>query len=488
MSSLRRSIAYSALQSYVSIGLQLVSTAILSRILTPAQIGVFGIAAVFSAIASTVRDFGISEYLIQAKDLTNSKIRAAFATNIITSWTMAFAMLIASAPVGTFYKSSEITMVMRVQTLNFLLIPFGAINMAWFRRELNFKPIFYCSVASDIAGLLVAITLGVKGMGALSLAWSSLAGISVTVIISMALRPPAIPRWPSIKGAGEVARFGAYASSLYAIGQLGRGAPEMILGRVLGVTGVAMFSRGGGLMQMFRMLIARAFGPVCMPYFARAARDEGTICDAYCRSSNLLNCLSFTVIGFLGLAAFPLIRIVYGSQWDAAVPLARILCAAGIIEVVHTMAKEALMSGGHIKVATRLQFFQQILQVLGLLFAFPFGLRGACWGTLASTIGTAALSQWHMWIAARFTLKHLWTAVSAGLFVALVALAPLLIFEFTKPADASNYLIRLIIYAPMTAIVWLLVVRWIAHPLWRELINASAPLRARFVGQNFPGA
>ncbi|MDE2160854.1 MAG: oligosaccharide flippase family protein, partial [Burkholderiales bacterium] len=188
MSSLRRSIAYSALQSYVSIGLQLVSTAILSRILTPAQIGVFGIAAVFSAIASTVRDFGISEYLIQAKDLTNSKIRAAFATNIITSWTMAFAMLIASAPVGTFYKSSEITMVMRVQTLNFLLIPFGAINMAWFRRELNFKPIFYCSVASDIAGLLVAITLGVKGMGALSLAWSSLAGISVTVIISMALR------------------------------------------------------------------------------------------------------------------------------------------------------------------------------------------------------------------------------------------------------------------------------------------------------------
>jgi O-antigen/teichoic acid export membrane protein len=108
MTELRRSLIYSAAQSYISVALQLVSTAVLSRILTPAQVGVFAVATVFAALASNVRDFGIAEYLIQAKDLSADRIRAAFAANIITSWSMALAMWIASTPVGDFYHSPQI--------------------------------------------------------------------------------------------------------------------------------------------------------------------------------------------------------------------------------------------------------------------------------------------------------------------------------------------------------------------------------------------
>ena len=67
----------------------MLGTMIISRLLTPAETGVFAVAAVFAAFASTFRDFGVAEYLIQEKELDDTKIRAALTVNIVISWLMA---------------------------------------------------------------------------------------------------------------------------------------------------------------------------------------------------------------------------------------------------------------------------------------------------------------------------------------------------------------------------------------------------------------
>ena len=109
MPELRRSIAYSAAESYIGVAIQLLSTVILSRILTPSEVGAFAVAAVFAALASNFRDFGIAEYLIQLGKLTDTHLRAAFAVNIITSWSMALLIFTAANWAGAFYKSDTIT-------------------------------------------------------------------------------------------------------------------------------------------------------------------------------------------------------------------------------------------------------------------------------------------------------------------------------------------------------------------------------------------
>lgn len=89
MTAIRRSLAYSIADSYLALPLQLVGTMIISRLLTPAETGVFAVAAVFAAFASTFRDFGVAEYLIQENELDAEKIRAALTVNIAISWAMA---------------------------------------------------------------------------------------------------------------------------------------------------------------------------------------------------------------------------------------------------------------------------------------------------------------------------------------------------------------------------------------------------------------
>ena len=60
MTRVRRSLLMSSAESYLTVMLQIGSTVIIARLLTPEQIGVFAIAAVFASLASSFRDFGVA--------------------------------------------------------------------------------------------------------------------------------------------------------------------------------------------------------------------------------------------------------------------------------------------------------------------------------------------------------------------------------------------------------------------------------------------
>lgn len=104
MTTIRRSLAYSIASSYFSLPLQIIGTMVMSRLLTPAETGVFAVAAVFAAFASTFRDFGVAEYLIQEKELTVEKIQSALTVNIAISWFMGFLLFFGAPFVANFYR------------------------------------------------------------------------------------------------------------------------------------------------------------------------------------------------------------------------------------------------------------------------------------------------------------------------------------------------------------------------------------------------
>jgi O-antigen/teichoic acid export membrane protein len=306
---------------------------IMSRLLTPAETGVFAVAAVFAAFASTFRDFGVAEYLIQERDLRDEHIRAALTVNIFVSWAMSILLFFAAPYAADFYRTPGVADVMRIQSINFILIPFGAVTMAFFRRQLDFRPVFIANQASNITVFIVAIACAMNGLSFMSLAWSSLAGVIVTVCISIYFRPPGFPRWPGIRGIRRVVDFGKFASGVYIFGQIGRGAPEMIIGRVQDMASVALFSRGGGIVELFNKTVIRGVLPVCLRIFPGATGKVARL-----RALPPKHLLSDRD----RLAA---IRLRVGNglfsntdhlrhPMDAAVPLTKILCLVGGIELI----------------------------------------------------------------------------------------------------------------------------------------------------------
>ena len=78
--------------------------------------------------------------------------------------------------------------------------------------------------------------------------------------------------------------FGKHATGIYFFGQIGKSAPELIIGRVLGMAPVAFFSRANGLSELFQRTVVRAVLPVCLPYFAHESRNGEDMRNGYLRT------------------------------------------------------------------------------------------------------------------------------------------------------------------------------------------------------------
>ena len=440
----------------------------MARLLTPEETGVFAVAAIFAAFASTFRDFGVAEYLIQEKEVTNEVIRAAFAVNIMISWAMCAVLLVLAPFVAEFYHHQGIAHVMQIQAISFLFIPFGAVTLAYFRRQMDFRPIFFVGVWASTVSFTTAIICALNGLSYLSLAWSSLAGVIATVAVSIWFRPAGFPAWPALAGVKRVISFGKYASGIYMFGQLGRGAPEMIIGRTNDLASVAIFSRGYGMLELFNRSVLSAISPICLPYFAKGSQQDGGVAVGYLKSMTFITVIGWPFFAFTGIVAFAAVRIIYGNQWMAAAPLAQILSLVAAIELTHYFSKEALMAAGHVSRSNSLQFYHQCARILGLLLVIPYGLTGACIGlSLASVVGFV-LSQLRLQQSIGLKAKDVIRSCAPSAFISLVSSAPLLIWTIWIPIDANNYLWVGGIGGLQVLLVWLWLLWLLKHPLWKE--------------------
>ena len=468
--------------------LQLASTVIIARLLTPAEVGVFAVAAVFAGLASTFRDFGVAEYLIQERELTQDKIRAALTLNIIVSWSMALALFAAGPVAGDFYREPGVVNVMWVQALTFLLIPFGAVTQAWFRRELNYRPIVICNLLANIAAFATAVGLAYLGFGYMSLAWSGLVGIVVTVTAVAWFRPKDFPLWPSLKGVGQVFHFGKFASAIYLMEQVGKGAPELVIGRALTMADVGMFSRANGLVEMFHRLVMRPVLQVCMPYFAKSDREQGSLVAAYLHSLSLLTAVGWPFLAFLSVIAFAAIRIIYGTQWMQAVPVAQVLCVVGAVQLMYLMAREALLACGAARRANHLQMGLLSLQLLGLSLIVPLGLMGAAVGLLAAALCSAALTQWHLHRGIGLALQDVVKHCLPSLALTALAVAPVGLWAALQPIGEANYWQFALVGGTLTTGLWLAGLRLMRHALWHELTIVGARVLQAIKARRAPAA
>ncbi len=486
MTTVRRSFAYSLADNYLGVVLQLISTFVISRLLSPGEIGIFSVAAALSALASTFRDFGVAEYLIQAPKADDRRLRAALAANLAVSWAVAAVLLAVSVPAGDFYRNDGVATVLQVLSINFLLIPFGAVTMACFRRELNYRPIFIINVSSSIAGFIVAIGAAMAGLSYMSMAWGALAGIVVTIGVATLLRPAHMPWMPSLRGIGEVIRFGKFATGAYLVEQLGRSAPEAVIGRAIDLAAVAFFSRANGILEIFNRAVMRAVVQICLPYFAQRERVSGDARADYARTAAYVTAVGWPFFLVALPLAYPLIRTLYGPQWIASVILAQVLCVAAMVELPYTLASEMLVAKGRIDLSTRLQMLTQGIRIAGILAFIPFGLLALCWALTAIALANSSIAAWYLWKVIGLRPIVLIRSCASSAVVGVFCAAPVVLISVAMPATDDNHLTTLALTLPVAVVAWLLGIALTRHPIWAEVKQLTRVVAAWRRGRDEP--
>ena len=131
MPSVYRSLVFSFIEKFSLIGITLFSYILIARLLTPEEIGIYSVAAALIAIAQVVREFGVGNYLIQEKDITKQHIQTAFGVSLMIGALLFIIAFFTSPYVGSFYKDDRMVVIVRIISLNFLIMPFCSISIAF---------------------------------------------------------------------------------------------------------------------------------------------------------------------------------------------------------------------------------------------------------------------------------------------------------------------------------------------------------------------
>lgn len=479
MSDVRAAVVLSLLGRHASLLIQFLGSLVLARLLSPAEIGIFSVGVVVTALVQSLREFGIQNYIIQETDLSRDRLRTALGVSTVISWVVAAVLYAAAGPAARFYAEPGVGEVVHLLALNFLIIPPGSVALALFSRELRFDAILRVGLAASVAQQLSAIVLALLGWGYMALAVSAVIGTLVTVLTALALSSGRVPWVPSLRGALPILRFGGTAAASGIVTNLGLSAPDLVMGRMLGFAPVGLYSRASGLVNLFRQSISGALASVTMAAFAVRNREGRDMEDAYLRSVSILTSLAWPFYGFLGLTAEPLLRVLYGEQWTPAAPLLQILCAAFAIETVTSFGGSTLMALGEVGKQLRAQLFLQPLRFALVVLASLHGVAAVAGVQVIFYFLVLVVYHRVLHPLVRVGLDALLRTLQGSLIVTVVALAPVVWIWYRGYLHHGASLVTLALTGGAMLTVWLLAVLILRPPIAAELWTLAARLRHR---------
>lgn len=482
MSNPRRALALSFSAQYLTLAVQFVATVVIARLLTPAEIGVFSIGAAVVALAHLLRDFGTGNYIVQERELTDDRIRAALTVTLALGWGLAALLFAGSNLAGEFYDDPGVSDILALLAINFLILPFGTVPLAYLQRQMNFRPAMVARLASSMASATVSIACALEGLSYMSLAWGSIAGSATTLAVALYFRPQGLPKLPGFSEIPRVATFGGHMATVTILSEVSQVAPDLILGRIQGMAAVGLFSRAQGVIRIFHQAVLSGLSPVVGPYLAMIHREGDGLARPYFYGLSCMTAVAWPFYLGLIITAEDLILTLYGPQWVSAASIVQVWCAAMIINFFSYMSDNVLVATGNVDKLSKIQLILTPVQVLLVLLSAHHPLSVVA-GTFAIVQLLRFAITWPILkriLRIDFLLYLHAVAKSAALALATGGsiLCAALICSFF---DVSGPLFRLTLIGVIGLVAWLLTLMVVGHPLRDELKVLRIKLRERLV-------
>jgi O-antigen/teichoic acid export membrane protein len=479
-SSVRKALSLSFTQQFVAFAFSFGSVTIISRLLTPSEVGIFSIAAGFVALIHMLRDFGVSEFVVQAPVLDEPLVRTVFTMNLVIAWCLAGVIVAASGAIGTFYADVGVTRVLRVLGIVFFLLPFGTTAMALLKREMEFGKLAKIRIAETIARSCTAVALAYAGFSYMSMAWSAVAGIVVMIVGCTVWGWQYRVNGVSFSQWKRVLHFGSNRTISDIASQLGDQSASLVIGKMLGMTDTGLFSRGYGVVNMYRTNVLGAIGAVAFPAFAREHREHATAPALFLKALVYTTAISWPFFACGIILAYPIINILFGDQWNAAVPLMRWLCAAAMIGTLMFQCNRFLVALGRVRTVTRVEVQYQTARVGITICAAFYGVAAVAASQILVYILATLLYYRELRIYEPLAIDKCAKALVPSIVVtlgtcvvpAVVVLWPDLVLRHMLPASALALV--------GGAVGWLLGLAIAHHPLLDEIKRVVSSVCARY--------
>jgi len=438
------------------------SVAVLARLLTQQDYGVFAAAMIFIGIVkSGLVQAGFPSSIIQLPELTPLHVRNAFTAMLLIHILAAVLIWTGSGLVASFFDMPQLTVVLRALCVTVLLNPVLAMSMALLKRRKRFRLLTVTDVTASVtANTAVAIVLAWAGFGVWALVISNITwNLAQTLITYAVARFSLVPAITSHMR--DLLRMSLGMTLFGALAVFTTQAAKFVVGRLLGADMLGVYNRTTRVLDFPKTLLGSTH--VLFPVMADLIDDKARMARGYLRSVALCSLAAAPLTVLFWHSADGLILLLLGERWTAAGEPTAILSLGLAFGLTNQVANTVFMALARVRELVIRQFVYAVLIVAVSLAGSRWGLSGICIGILASTVMSYVVSVHLANQLMGVTLGGFVRANLPALLLAVPVLAILLLGEALVWGGVPATVQFLIETAVTGAVIY---AATIAKPLW----------------------
>lgn len=374
------SVAWSAVAKWSAQLAVWASTIALARLLTPADYGILGMAAVFLGIVALLSELGVGTAVLMLRELTDEQVAQLNSIALLMGVVGFGATLLAAEPLGRVFRNEALPDVLRVLGVTFVISAFRSVPLALLQRELRFRRIALMDAIAAVVAAVAAVSLGVAGAGYWALVGSQVVMIGTATALTVHSRPHRFgrPRWSVV---GEATTFG----NRVLVGRFSwyvySNADFFIAGRMLGAGALGVYAFGWQLTSVALDRVGTLVNAVTPAFFAAMQKDAAGLRRMLLGVTEVLTLVVFPATTGAALVAPDLVPLVFGDQWIPAVPVIQLLAGYGLLRTMRPVLNNVLMTCGEARFLMWVGVGSAIAFPLAFYLAVPYGPAGiaAAW-------------------------------------------------------------------------------------------------------------
>jgi PST family polysaccharide transporter len=419
--AVRAGMAWTLGGQWAGYAVQILTTAILARLVSPHDFGIVGEALTVTAFASQLQSLGLSQAVIQRAKLTHGQMSNLFWVNVAAGAALMLLVMAVSPFVASFYGDSALVGVTIAMSLNFFVTGFAVQHAALMSRRMEFRSIAVRNLLPRvIAGALAILVAAVFDLGYWALVVQQFAtAVCITVFVWTAIdwRPGRLRRRTGVR---PLLRFGAGVSVANIFYYFSSNADNILVGRFLGTAELGLYARAYNLFLVPLRQLHAPLGNVVQPVMSAIVHDPDRYRQFYRRMLSAITLVGMPSVVGLAVLSRPFIEVLLGHRWLGAAEPFRWLAVAGFLQMAARTFSWLYTTAGRAKAMATWAMITSPLLVLAFAVGVHWGITGVA---EAYAISQAALILPAIWWATRdtpVTMRDVSDAVWRSVVVAAV--------------------------------------------------------------------
>lgn len=355
-------------------------TAVLARLLSKEDFGVFAVALAVYLIVSSLAELGMASAIARSAMEPDDIAPTVASISILISGVVGIGMAVYAAPLASALGQPDAAEPIRVLSLCLVLTGVFAVPGAQLVREFRQDRIFLATMVGFVVANPILIVMAAHGGGATAFAWSRVIGqVATGLVFVLSTSRRYRPGWRR-EAVGPLVRFGLPLSLANLVNWTLLNADYLLLGRLVDAAQVGVYLIAFNLASWSTAIMGSVLNSVVVPAFGRVHKDRRRLGEAFLSASELVALVALPVGAMTLALSRPLVVTLFGAKWAEASPVLAVLSLYGVLYAFSLLFANVLVATGRTVRLLLVQLIWVAVLVPSIVVGIHLrGLEGVAW-------------------------------------------------------------------------------------------------------------